>query len=314
VHQVSDEAKAQVSEEAKAAARRIAEKALNERLQEIGMSKSEYQTYHSFLTPVKADISNLRATLQSVEYKTSHRDWIKRQTHGEIDDSKLIDGIAGEKHIYKRRGDVDPEASKSLEKKPRRLRFVVDCSGSMYRFNGYDDRLNRCLQAAALVMESFEGLEEKFDYSIVGHSGDSHCIELVKFADPPANAKERMRILQTMVAHSQFCQSGDNTLRAIKQAVIDVSADSGEHAEESVVIAISDANLRRYGIHPRELGRAMNAPGGSSKTKAFCIFIASFGDEADEIKKELPLGRGFVCMHTNELPTIVRNILTQEIA
>ena len=137
----------------------------------------------------------------------------------------------------------------------------------------------------------------------------------MEFGDPPANSKERLRILQTMVAHTQFCSAGDNTLGAIKQAISDVSSkdfggdDDSDADGSSIVIAISDANLERYGISPRELGRAMRSP----NTKAFCIFIASFGDEAEEIKRELPLGRGFVCMDAGELPQIVRNILTSEI-
>lgn len=318
MHQVSDEAKEQVSEEAKAAARRIAQKALFDRLEEIGMSESEFETYTGFLEPINSDIANLRAALRAVEYKASERDWIKRQLDGELDDSKLVEGIAGEKHVYKRRGTVEPTRSSSLSKRQKRLRFVVDCSGSMYRFNGYDQRLNRCLQAAALVMESFDGMDDKFEYSIVGHSGDSRCIDLVRFGVPPANCKDRLRILQSMVAHSQFCQSGDNTLGAIKQAIADVSCtraygDETESEYSSVVIAISDANLERYGISSRELSRAMQPANGSFDTKAFCIFIASFGDEAEAIKRELPIGRGFVCMDSSELPAIVRNILTLEI-
>jgi len=316
VHQVSDEAKAEVSEEAKAAARRIAQNAFDHRLKEIGMSGEDYATYHSFLEPIKGDIANLRATLEAVEFKTTERDWIKRQTDGELDDSRLVEGIAGEKHVYKRRGVVNSTRSSSSPKRRKRLRFVVDCSGSMYRFNGFDNRLNRCLQAAALVMESLDGMDEKFAYSIVGHSGDSRCIALVDFGDPPKNSKERLRVLQTMVAHAQFTQSGDNTLGAIQQAIKDVASyDQGADDDadvSSIVIAISDANLERYGISPRELGRAMRPNGSAENTKAFCIFIASFGDEAEELKRELPLGRGFVCMDSGELPGIVRNILTSE--
>ena len=317
MHQVSDEAKAEVSEEARAAAKRIADKALNDRLSEIEMSNTEYETYTDFMEPLRGDIANLRAVLEAVEYKRSERNWIKRQLHGELDDSKLVEGIAGEKHVYKRRGMIEPTVSSPHQDRQKRLRFVVDCSGSMYRFNGYDGRLNRCLQAVALVMESLAGMDDKFDYSIVGHSGDSRCIELVKFGEQPANFKERLRILQTMVAHSQFCQSGDNTLGAIKQAILDVASDgnhtAGGVSVDSVVIAISDANLERYGISPRELGQAISVPDDAASTKAFCIFIASFGNEAEQIKRSLPVGRGFVCMDPGELPTTVRNILTQEI-
>lgn len=50
----------------------------------------------------------------------------------------------------------------SPQEKPKRLRLVVDVSGSMYRFNGYDGRLDRTLEAILMVMESFEGYEKKF--------------------------------------------------------------------------------------------------------------------------------------------------------
>ena len=314
---MSDEAKAQVSDEAKAAARRIAKKSFAEKLREIGMSESEHESYLEFLAPINNDIANLRAALHSVEYKASERDWIKNQLDGDLDDSKLIEGIAGEKHVYKRRAMIDPSSGHRLSSMPKRLRFVVDCSGSMYRFNSYDKRLNRCLQATALVMESFDGLKDKFDYSIVGHSGDSSCIDLVPFGEPPSNAKERMRILQTIIAHSQFCESGDNTLAAVKQAMFDVVQDgnSDESSGNALVIAISDANLERYGITPKDLSRAMQSRSDTSllNAKAYCIFIATFGDEAESIKRELPVGRGFVCTDSSELPHIVRNILLSEI-
>jgi hypothetical protein len=314
---VSDEAKAQVSEEAKAVARRIAKKAFAEKLQEIGMSESEHENYSEFLKPINTDIANLRTALRAVEYKTLQRDWIKNQIDGELDDSKLIEGIAGEKHVYKRRGIIDPSSGHRVPK-PKRLRFVVDCSGSMYRFNSYDERLNRCLQATALVMESFEDMKDKFDYSIVGHSGESHCIDLVPFGEPPANAKERMRVLQTIIAHSQFCESGDNTLAAVKQAMSDVIVSGSSDDDPSgnpIVVAISDANLERYGIKPKDLSRVMQSRSDTSSmaAKAYCIFIASFGDEAESIKRELPVGRGFVCKDSSELPHIVRNILLSEI-
>ena len=34
---------------------------------------------------------------------------------------------------------------------PRRLTFVMDVSGSMYRFNGHDGRLNKMLETTCLV-------------------------------------------------------------------------------------------------------------------------------------------------------------------
>ena len=50
----------------------------------------------------------------------------------------------------------DPEPGAPQEK-PKRLRLLVDVSGSMYRFNGHDQRLERSLEAALMVMEALEG-------------------------------------------------------------------------------------------------------------------------------------------------------------
>ena len=49
--------------------------------------------------------------------------------------------------------------------KPKRLRLVVDVSGSMYRFNGHDGRLDRTMESAIMVMEAFEKFEDKFTVS-----------------------------------------------------------------------------------------------------------------------------------------------------
>ena len=198
----------------------------------------------------------------------------------------------------------------------------MDCSGSMYRFNSQDNRLTRSLEAAALIMEAFDDAEvtkARFDYSMVAHSGDSHCIPLIQFGNPPRNAKDRIKILQTMAAHSQFCWTGDNTLSAVKAAIKDVrqndphvnNADGNFGSPEHIVVAISDANLSRYGIHPREL-RSILMNGNDKKVKAYCVFIASLGSQAEDLKKALPAGRGFVCMQTGDLPKAVRDILSRQ--
>ena len=76
----------------------------------------------------------------------------------------------------------------SPQQKPKRLRLVVDVSGSMYRFNGVDGRLERSMEAVCMVMEAFENYEEKFKvwhelrmmrgatdhYMPTGHSGLGH--------------------------------------------------------------------------------------------------------------------------------------------
>lgn len=307
VSQVSDEKKAEVSEEAKRAARAMAEKALKDRLEQINMSEDEWDMYQRFVEPIQGEIATLRAILNQVEIKQSERTWLKRQNHGELDEGRLVEGVTGDKFIYKRRGNVEDAG---LLQHPQKLSFVVDVSGSMYRFNGYDQRLYRCLETANLIMKSFDGMTQRFDYQIVGHSGDAASLQFVRFGEPPKTEKEMMRVLQGMIAHSQYCQSGDHTLEAVEEAISALSV----HGEGNggIVIAISDANLRRYGIHPRYLGKVIET-GNESKVKAHCVFIGSLGNEAEEIKRELPTGRGHICMHTSDLPRIIRDILSSNI-
>lgn len=121
----------------------------------------------------------------------------------------------------------------------------------MYRFNGLDGRLNRSLEAALMIMESLHGLDHKYKYELIGHSGDSDAVPLVMSEKTPKNEAERLRVLQQMVAHSQFCFSGDNTLEATQKAITEITK---EEADDYFVIVLSDANLRRYGIRPETLG------------------------------------------------------------
>lgn len=65
----------------------------------------------------------------------------------------------------------------------------------------------------------------------LGHSGDSHKIPFIAYGKPPKDRKERFHVLevrlllfllvspQRMVAHSQYCWSGDNTVKATAVAI-----------------------------------------------------------------------------------------------
>jgi hypothetical protein len=56
-------------------------------------------------------------------------------------------------------------------------------------------RLERMLETAMMIMESFAGFESKFEYGIMGHSGDSAEISFVEFGLPPLDRKERLNVL-----------------------------------------------------------------------------------------------------------------------
>uniref|UniRef100_A0A8D1LL05 von Willebrand factor A domain-containing protein 8 n=1 Tax=Sus scrofa TaxID=9823 RepID=A0A8D1LL05_PIG len=211
VYQVSEAEKDAVPEEVKRAAREMGQKAFQQRLKEIQMSEYDAETYETFSGAVRRQVHSLRIILDNLQAKGKERQWLRHQATGELDDAKIIDGLTGEKAIYKRRGELEPQVG-SPQQKPKRLRLVVDVSGSMYRFNGVDGRLKRSMEAVCMVMEAFENYEEKFKYDIAGHSGDGYNIDLVPINKIPKDNKQRLEILKTMHAHAQFCMSGDHTL------------------------------------------------------------------------------------------------------
>lgn len=298
---VSDEVKQQVDAKSRAAARAMAQQMLNERLSAIDMSTFDSSRYDSMLAEMKPEIRQLRAVLEAAAAKGKERAWLKQKTTGELDDARLVDGLVGEKNVYKARGKQKP-LDGSPQQKPKRLRFVVDVSGSMARFNGTDRRLERLLQCTLMIMESLRGFEHKFTYSIVGHSGDSPEIDFVDYGKPPTNKKERLAVLDKMTAHSAHCASGDYTVKATELAVRNVTK---EDADEYFVFVFSDANLGRYGIKTSTIKDELVR---DRRVGAYILFIASAGDDAHKIKTELPLGKAYVCLDTSSLPGTFKQV------
>lgn len=132
VHQLSDEEKNDIPEHVKEAAREMNRKAFADKLKEIKMSIYDHGIYEAFSAPIRKQVQQLRIILSSLQAKSNERHWLNHQTSGEIDDNKLIEGIVGERNIYRKRGEQEPEPGQPQEK-PKRLKLVVDVSGSMYR-------------------------------------------------------------------------------------------------------------------------------------------------------------------------------------
>eukprot|EP01095_Lingulamoeba_sp_RSL-Kostka_P004957 TRINITY_DN16220_c0_g1_i1.p1 TRINITY_DN16220_c0_g1~~TRINITY_DN16220_c0_g1_i1.p1 ORF type:complete len:161 (-),score=39.80 TRINITY_DN16220_c0_g1_i1:32-514(-) len=155
-----------------------------------------------------------------------------------------------------------------------------------------------------MIMETFFDQSKKYSYSICIHSGDGPDINIVDYKAPPKNRNQYLKILQKMQVHSEYCSSGDSTVKALELAVNEVT---NEEADDYFVFLVSDANLKRYGIHPKTLSDIINK---NKKVNTFCIFLASFQDEADQIVKQLPVNKSFVCLNTKELPAIFKKIFT----
>ncbi|CAH2048800.1 unnamed protein product, partial [Iphiclides podalirius] len=306
VHQLSDEEKNDIPDHVKEAARAMNRRAFEERLKEVKMSEYDAKLYGQFLRAVQPQIGALRGVLAELQAKKKERQWSRHQTSGELDDSKIIEGLTGERAIYRRRTEQEPPPG-SPPDKPKRLRLVLDVSGSMYRFNSYDGRLERSMEAVVLLTEALRGYEARIRYDVYAHSGEEHALELVRVDRPPQNEKQRLQIIRTMHAHAQFCWSGDNTLPATKHAI---EALAAEEADEALVLVLSDANLRRYGIMPESLGAALTA---DRRVQAHVIFIGSLGDEANTLLRRLPAGHAHVCMDVASLPHILQQIFASSL-
>ncbi|XP_050455261.1 von Willebrand factor A domain-containing protein 8 [Cataglyphis hispanica] len=306
VHQLSDEEKNAVPEHVKKAAREMGLRAFKQRLKDIKMSEYDHKLYSQFSDAVRNQVQALRIVLGTLQAKSNERQWCRHQTSGELDDTKLIEGLTGEKTIYRRRAEKEPEIG-APQLKPKRLKLVADVSGSMYRFNGYDGRLDRELEACVMVMEAFSGYEGKFQYDIVGHSGDDYRIAFVDRLQPPTDNKRRLEVIKAMHAHSQFCMSGDNTLEATQHAIASLAK---EDSDESIVVVLSDANLERYGIPPERFAKVLMS---NADVNSYAIFIGSLGDQANRLMKKMPSGRAFVCMDLKNIPRILQQIFAASV-
>ncbi|VDL72508.1 unnamed protein product [Nippostrongylus brasiliensis] len=304
VHQMPESAKRQVPEHILKKAREIAKAEYQKKLKEIAMSEYDADAYMSLWDKIEKHSIHLRTVIEQLEAKKKERQWARHQTSGDLDDGKLIEGITGEKNIYRRRMEKEPEVG-SPQLKPKRLRLCFDVSGSMYRFNGYDKRLQRSLEAALMVMTSFEGKQDKVAYDIVGHSGDGPCTEFVTSGRYPKNNKERLDILKQMLAHTQYCASGDYTVEGLDAAIKTLSKE--KDCDERIVVLISDANLERYGISPKQIVKLMHK---DDSVNSFVILIGSLGLQAQRLQSALPVGKAYVCENTSDLPKIMQSIFT----
>lgn len=276
------------------------EQAMEKMLTKLNMTQSDFQQYNQFMDNIRREVRELRVILESVEAKKHERVWLKNQSSGDLDDTKIIEGLTGERAIYKKRGEDDPELG-LFQDKPKRMNFVFDLSASMFRFNTHDRRLERSMEVALMLMESFRGFEHKFAYKIVGHSGDGANIEFVTPGKYPKTEKEAFEVINKMKAHSQYCLSGDNTLGAASHSMKEIVE---EEADDYFVVIMSDANITQYNIHPNDIARILKS---DDRVTAQMIFIGSLQDQAEQLKKALG-SHAHICTENKELPKIIKSL------
>jgi von Willebrand factor A domain-containing protein 8 len=299
VHQVSDEMKAEVNEEAHRRSKKMAEESLRKKLDDLSMEEFDWEKYERMRQRVLLQIQQLRVHLKDVKKQKEERVWLKRQSTGELDEARLVDALAGEKDVFRRRGLLlsspgDPRSIQGGE--AMSIKLVADVSASMYRFNGYDGRLNRLMEATFMLMESLRE-NDRFVLQIVGHNGTRANIPLMTCTTPNDPATQ-LRILEGMVAHTQYTWAGDSTLEAIELAVRE--ARPGE-----LILVVSDANLSRYRIKPKDVAVLLHR----NDIHVHLIFIGG-GAEAANLAKAIPNGRAHVCFRSEDLPLLMKNIMS----
>ena len=181
-----------------------------------------------------------------------------------VDENKIVDLLSGEKDVFKRRGRPDNSANKPILTEPITIRFVIDVSASMYRFNGYDHRLERLLEATLMMMETLKD-DKRFQLHIVGHNGESSKIPLVS-PTTKMDEKTQLHILECIIANTQYTFAGDNTVDAISMIV-------NEAGKGDLVIIISDANLDRYEITVDDLAPLQSEKVHARKSEISSLFL-----------------------------------------
>ena len=125
IRQIPDALKAQVPDEIKDRARDMARydfrsecmqphplltqfpcrrKELAQKLAELDMSSAQANMYSYYHDRVAAHVHQLVTFLENLEAKEEERVWLKRQSDGELDETRLSEGLTGESTVYKRRG------------------------------------------------------------------------------------------------------------------------------------------------------------------------------------------------------------------
>lgn len=256
--------------------------------------------YDALVKGMEKEIQQLSVVLLNAEAKEKEREWLANQAQGDLDDRRLVDGMLGESHVYKRRGD--PEARAGIRQKyPKRLRFVLDTSASMARFNNWDGRLDRLVATMVMVMESMSGMEHKYEVSMVGHSGGSPSIPIMDWGAIPRTPAGRHKVVESLYAASGSAPRGDQTLNALRLAVEDVVS---AEADEYIVCLVSDANLGAYNITPESIREEMER---DERVRVLCIFLAE-ESIASWLSASL-VGSAWVCSHASDLPGLMREAL-----
>ena len=156
-----------------------------------------------------------------------------------------------------------------------------------------------------MVMEAIRD-DPRFELTIVGHNGSESSIPFVDLnrrtnkRSSLLDESTQLKVLQSMVAHTQYTYPGDRKLEAIDSAL--TCAKSNE-----LILFISDANLKRYRIEADEVSQLLQK---RHDVHTHLIFIGSMGNEANDLVQAIPNERAQVCFDSAHLPVIIKSLVS----
>ena len=171
------------------------------------------------------------------------------------------------------------------------------------RLSPLAERLDKLCELCVFIMEAFEGIEQQFTYSVVGHSGSGpEALRLIAWGKPPTSAKEKLKLVEELRTHAQYCNPGDATLDGTRRAIDDCLSKEGD---EHFVFVVSDADLERYGITPAAWDKILTK---DLRCHAYAILLSQNETEASRIVAGITPGRALVCDQTEHLASAFMTI------
>ena len=93
-------------------------------------------------------------------------------------------------------------------------------------------------------------------------------------------------------------------IAAAQHAIKEVT---NEQADDWFVFVISDANLDQYGVSASALNKIIYS---EPRVHTYFIFLAG-GQRTQSIISQLPVGHGYALLDTGKLPTVFKQIFSQ---
>ena len=86
--------------------------------------RNMWALYEDILLNVEPQVAQLRAIFRDAKDKKTERVWRRNRSDGELDDTRLVEGIAGERGVYKKRAEAEVRNQPGENTRRRCRRFL----------------------------------------------------------------------------------------------------------------------------------------------------------------------------------------------